>query len=115
MSRKQILVIGRQPLILQTVVRLINGNEEWEATGTDDDEKAIELYHQQHFDLVLLGAGIDNLLEQKLIRIFTMQQPHIKIIQHFGGGSGLLFNEITAALEDNQEGNYNIIENPFSN
>ena len=41
------------------------------------------------------------------------QNPQIKIIQHFGGGSGLLSNEIEAALTDNESGNFNVIDNPF--
>ncbi|HEY4874041.1 MAG TPA: hypothetical protein VIH86_00585 [Puia sp.] len=113
MKKIQILVICNHEEILQTIIRLINNNEKWNATGTADVEKAIELFHQHKFDLVLLGSGIKNEDENKLRRIFTLQNPEIKIIQHFGGGSGLLSNEIEAALSDNASGNFNIIDNPF--
>ncbi|MDB5108892.1 MAG: hypothetical protein JWR67_6, partial [Mucilaginibacter sp.] len=41
MSKIEILVIGRHPEILQTVLRLVNNNAEWNATGTATDEEAI--------------------------------------------------------------------------
>jgi DNA-binding NtrC family response regulator len=113
MKKIQILVICDHEKILQTIIRLINNNEEWNATGTADIEKAIELFHQHKFDLVLLGSGINDEDENKLRKIFTLQNADIKIIQHFGGGSGLLSNEIEAALSDNQQGNFNVIDNPF--
>lgn len=113
MSKIQILVIGREADILQTVLRLINKNDKWNATGTSEDETAIELFHQHPHDLVLLGGGIEAASEIKLRKIFTLQDPDIKIIQHWGGGSGLLENEINAALDNNEEGNFNIVDNPF--
>lgn len=111
--KTQILVIGRHIDILNTVVRLINQNDEWEARGTDNDEQAIELCSRQEFDLVLLGGGIETAQESKLRSLLKVLQPTVKIIQHFGGGSGLLYNEIQAALEGNAGGVYNIIEDPF--
>jgi DNA-binding NtrC family response regulator len=113
MQKVQILVICHHEEILQTILRLINNNEKWQAVGTADDEKAVELFHQHQFNLVLLGSGISDEAENKLRKIFTHQNPQIKIIQHFGGGSGLLSNEIEAALTDNKNGNFNVIDNPF--
>jgi DNA-binding NtrC family response regulator len=111
MEKIQILIICNHEEILQTIIRLINNNGNWNATGTADVEKAIEFFHQHQFDLVLLGSGINGEDESKLRRIFTHQNPEIKIIQHFGGGSGLLSNEIEAALSDNQQGNFNVTMN----
>jgi DNA-binding NarL/FixJ family response regulator len=108
MQKIQILVICRHEEILQTIVRLINKNENWEAIGAGADEKAIELFHQHSFDLVLLGSGISDEEENKIRKIFAYQNPQIKIIQHFGGGSGLLSNEIEAALSDQANGNFNV-------
>jgi DNA-binding NtrC family response regulator len=114
MNKIQILVIGRDADILQTVVRLVNKNDDWNATGTGEDEAAIELFHRHSYNLVLLGGGIESGSELKLRKIFTLQNPNIKIIQHWGGGSGLLENEIRSALENNEGGNFNIVDNPFS-
>jgi DNA-binding NtrC family response regulator len=108
MKKTQILVICNNEEILKTILRLINSNQNWEAIGTGADEKAIEFFHQHFFDLVLLGSGISNESENKLRKIFRHQNPQIRIIQHFGGGSGLLSNEIEAALDNNENGNFEV-------
>jgi len=113
MQKIQILVICMHEEILQTIIRLINNNEKWNATGTSNIENAIELFHQHTYDLVLLGSGISDEEENKIRKIFSHQNPQIKIIQHFGGGSGLLSNEIEAAIANNESGNFNVIDNPF--
>ncbi len=98
MKKIQILIICAHEEILQTIIRLINKNEKWNATGAIDSENALKVFNEQFFDLVLLGSGIDSEDENKLEKIFLQKNPQIKIVQHFGGGSGLLFNEIEAAL-----------------
>jgi len=45
-------------------------------------ETAIELFHQHLYDLVLLSAGIEPASEIKLRKLFALQNPDIKIIQH---------------------------------
>jgi len=114
MQKIYILVICGHAEILQTILRLINNNERWEAMGASQDEKAVELFHRHAFDLVLLGSGISDASENKLRKIFMNQNTQIKIIQHFGGGSGLLSNEIEAALSNDESGNFNVINNPFT-
>ena len=97
--RTEILIIGRNVDILQTVVRLVNNNPEWIGTGAVTDEEAIEKFHHHHFDVVLLTNGIGSGEEKKLRKIFTHQYTDITIIQHYGGGSGLLQSEIREALD----------------
>lgn len=99
MKKIEILVIGRNPPIVETVVRLVNQNDQWNATGALTDEEAIELFHKYSFDLILFGSGVEDASEIKLRRLFNYQRPGIIIIQHYGGGSGLLSNEIMAALD----------------
>jgi hypothetical protein len=48
--------------------------------------------------LVLIGGGVDEESERKLKAEFEKVNAQIKIIRHYGGGSGLLFNEINEAL-----------------
>jgi DNA-binding NtrC family response regulator len=98
MNKVQILVIGRHEQIMQTVLRLLSQQEQWQAIGAITDEEAIEKFQQHHFDIVLLGGGVEEESEQKLCSLFTFQHPDIIIIQHYGGGSGLLNNEIQEAL-----------------
>jgi len=96
-----ILYIGRHQEILETVVRLINANEDWFGAGAETDETAMNLFSTIHFHLVLLGCGIEEASEEKLRKFFQETNPDCKIVQHYGGGSGLLKNEILSALENN--------------
>lgn len=98
MDQIQILVIGRHPEILPTVVRLVNNNPDWNATGCVTDEEAIDAFNKQRFALVLLGGGIEDESEDRLCAYFKAHNPDIKIVQHYGGGSGLLSAEIYEAL-----------------
>ena len=99
MKKIQILVVGRHPEILATVVRLVNNNPDWNATGCLSDEEAIAAFGTQDFKLVLLGGGVDEESENKLNEHFCALKPGTKIVQHFGGGSGLLSAEIYEALK----------------
>ncbi|WP_426670650.1 hypothetical protein ACPPVU_05310 [Mucilaginibacter sp. McL0603] len=98
MDKIQILVIGRNPEIVQTVVRLINNNPAWNATFALTDEEAIKHFESQSFNLVLLGGGIEPESDSLLRHEFITRNPNITIIQHYGGGSGLLATEINMAL-----------------
>lgn len=98
MEKTQILVVGRHPEILATVVRLVNNNPDWNATGCLSDEEAIAAFGAQDFKVVLIGGGVDEISELKLNEYFYTEKPEIKIVQHFGGGSGLLSAEIFEAL-----------------
>jgi hypothetical protein len=93
-----ILTIGRHPEILQTVVRLVNNNPDWKCTGVLADEEAITAFMATPFKLVLLGGGIEPESERRLCAAFRAHNPDIIIVQHYGGGSGLLFAEIYEAL-----------------
>ena len=96
--KTQILTIGRHPEILQTVVRLVNNNPEWECTGACTDDEALQAFSTQSFKLVLLGGGIEAESEDRLCAVFRALKPEIIIVQHYGGGSGLLAAEIYQAL-----------------
>ena len=98
MSKIEILVIGRHPEILQTVVRLVNNNPDWNATGANTNDEAIAAFNAKIFKLVLLGGGIEKESEDYLCDTFRKQKPDIIIVEHYGGGSGLLAAEIYQAL-----------------
>lgn len=66
--------------------------------GALTDEQAIEKFQSQEFELVLFGGGVDENSENELRIIFETVNPKIKMVRHYGGGSGLLFNEITEAF-----------------
>lgn len=102
METKNILYIGRHIEILAIVVRLINSNENWNGIGVMNDDEAREIFCQKEFSLVLLGSGIQEESEAELCTFFKNKNPNISIVQHYGGGSGLLKSEILLVLENNK-------------
>ena len=54
-----------------------------------------------HIFKVLGYTGSPEESEEMLRDFFQLQNPACKIVQHYGGGSGLLKNEIISALELN--------------
>ena len=93
-----ILYIGRDTEITIVMNRLLNARPEWKGICVCTDEEAVSVFKEQTVGLVLLGNGIDQECEQALKLKLEAIKPGIKIIQHYGGGSGLLFGEIMTAL-----------------
>ncbi|TCD04459.1 hypothetical protein EZ449_17640 [Pedobacter frigidisoli] len=93
-----ILYIGRDPEITIVMNRLLNARPEWKGICVCTDEEAMSILKAQHVDLVLLGNGINPNCEKALRENVNVLKPKIKIIQHYGGGSGLLYGEIMTAL-----------------
>lgn len=99
MEKINFLIFGKNEPILDILIRLVNSNEDWFAEGFNHNEKAKEYFQQNAIDIVLLSSGIDEENEKEICSFFIAQQPDIEIIQHYGGGSGLLKCEIMEALE----------------
>ncbi|MFC4210156.1 hypothetical protein ACFOWA_03115 [Pedobacter lithocola] len=93
-----ILYIGRDTEITTVMNRLLNARAEWKGICVCTDEEAISILETQDVDLILLGNGIDQDAEEILKKNILSIQPKAKIIQHYGGGSGLLYGEIMTAL-----------------
>tara|TARA_R110000868_G_scaffold99653_1_gene274185 strand:+ start:2076 stop:2405 length:330 start_codon:yes stop_codon:yes gene_type:complete len=98
MGNINILYIGRHLEILSTVVRLINANADWSGIGALNDEEAKCLFQEKKFEIVLLGPGITDESEKHLRLFFRKQNSNTAVVQHYGGGSGLLKTEILMAL-----------------
>ncbi len=86
------------------VLRILNANENWKGTVTASAEEAMEAVRHNHFDVVLLGSGLDENTESNLKTDLLQLDPNLKIILHYGGGSGLLKAEIETALGDGHKG-----------
>jgi hypothetical protein len=95
-----ILVIGKDPEILTVVLRLLNDYKQasYHAIGTTDPDQARELFAGGDIGLVLITNGIDPTLDASLREEFLTRRPGVRILQHYGGGSGLLFGEIAQAF-----------------
>jgi len=93
-----ILYIGRDTEITIVMNRLLNARPEWKGICVCTDEEAISVLKAQDVDLILLGNGINQESENVLRASINKIKPEVKIIQHYGGGSGLLYGEIMTAL-----------------
>lgn len=108
-SRTNILVLNRNEGILEIILRLINNHGDWHGVGQSELDNLAHLLIKGHFDLVLIGSGFSPAEEQEIVKTSNELNPGIKIVHHWGGGSGLLTNEILAALEGVEGGNYEIV------
>lgn len=93
-----ILYIGRDAGITVVMDRLLNARTEWKGFCVCTDEEALSILEAHSVDLVLLGNGINPECENALRERLNALKTGVKIIQHYGGGSGLLYGEIMTAL-----------------
>jgi|SRR6185437_6634413 len=99
MEKIQILTIGRSPVLIQKLSRFINENPEWESSATVDDETAIKLFQQRHYDIVVLLNNLTNESVNKLSSVFSFQNPDLLIIKDIGDSTQILEDKIRKALE----------------
>lgn len=94
-----ILVVGREPAILEVVERLLNSHEGWQATTAGTEEAAVAAFQQQSFRIVFVGAGFSVQEEETLRQRVKELDPSVTVTRHYGGGSGLLENEVLSILQ----------------
>ena len=98
-----ILAIGRNADIIKVLDRLIN--QTWTGTAVTTDAAAIAAFDSRRFDIVLFSNGITDEEKAAIKKHCAVKNPSVIFIQHMGGGSGLLENEILAALENRNKKN----------
>ncbi len=94
MDKIEILIVGKHPEIMKTILRLVNSKPEWRGSDAFSANEAIEKGKTIAFNVVLLGAGLNEQEAMEIQEYFT-----VPVIQHYGGGSGLLYAEIFRALD----------------
>jgi hypothetical protein len=98
MKKVEILVLAANAEILKVILRLINANEAWSAFGVGSVPEAVESLLSGKVDLLLVGAGFSEEEELSITEFVQTEKPEIRVVKHYGGGSGLLFAEIYLAL-----------------
>lgn len=94
MNKLEFLVLGKNQPILEIVVRLINNHKNWNAIGFNDEKLAQNYFLENTIDFVLLSSGIEDIIEKEFTLFCLKHHPEVEVIEHFGGGSGLLQSEI---------------------
>ncbi|MCH2044096.1 MAG: hypothetical protein MK212_08125 [Saprospiraceae bacterium] len=98
----KILVYSKNPATLNIILRLINKEGNWEGEGVTNEVEVFEKCHETPYQILLLGSGISSISEQRVRSMLAIQRPGIRIVQHYGGGSGLLANEIMHTLSGSE-------------
>jgi hypothetical protein len=95
-----ILAVGRDAAIMQVVERLINAHEGWHAAIASTTEQASNLFAESGtaFHIVFVCAGISEQEEEALRQQLLQKDPDVVVTRHYGGGSGLLENEVLTIL-----------------
>ena len=94
MEKLQILMIGRDPVVLQKLLRFVNENPKWQGTGTIDDTSAKTVFNQQAYPLVVLVDEIGTESEMEIRQQFALKSPSVAFLHHYGDSTGLLASEI---------------------
>lgn len=95
----RILAVGRNAEIMTVMHRLLNAPDNWTGETVTTDEAAKAAFKKEAFDIVLVCAGVTPEEETALTTWFKQHSPTVIVRRHYGGGSGLLKNEIQFALE----------------
>ncbi|MNL03574.1 hypothetical protein D3C87_1241150 [compost metagenome] len=80
------------------LLRLVNAYEDWNAVSFHNEKEAQDYFQNHKIDVVLLSSGIEDHVEKEFTSFCLKQQPNVEVIEHFGGGSGLLKSEIQHRL-----------------
>ncbi|MCO5230259.1 MAG: hypothetical protein M9958_03790 [Chitinophagales bacterium] len=91
---KKILVICYHQEILNTLERILLKTPNYKPNVSSDIASTNSYLSENKFDAIILGSGIPENQEQKIERWVKNNTSSTAIIYHYGGGSGLLFNEL---------------------
>lgn len=94
MKTLNFLVIGKNQEILKALKRIIENNNGWKAEIQCDEEASYDYVKENQVDVVLLSSGLDEKFENKMKVFCSTLDKDVKVIDHYGGGSGLLENEV---------------------
>jgi len=94
----EFLILGKNEEILPILLRLVNANENWNGVSFNDEVIAQKYFLNNKIDIVLLSSGIEDHIEKEFTSFCLKHQPEVEVIEHFGGGSGLLKSEIEHRL-----------------
>ena len=97
-SKTEILIVGTNKSIMETIARLIDKEEKWLATIAYTVEEALALCRLKDLSLALICAGLSKDEESQLSISLKQLNEHLPIVKHYGGGSGLLYAEIYQGL-----------------
>lgn len=97
--KKKILVVGTHEKIMEIVVRHLLKDETLEVKDALSEETVYETFGTFDPDVLMFSSGFDEALENEIKSKLLTQKPNLEVVMHYGGGTGLLFNEIQEMLD----------------
>lgn len=92
---KRVLLIGRDPDVLQKVKKKVEGLGV-EVEGTTDAEQAADQHNAKEFDLIVFGSGVVGPTSEKLREQFSQQKADTEFLDAF---APIALKQIDAALK----------------
>ena len=99
MEQVKVLIIGKNIEIVQLLVRLTGKFKNLLVSGTTDETAILQIQKENAPDMLIISSGLTEQSEKAIDEQSRLLQPNIKIIYHYGGGSGLLKGELQAVLD----------------
>ena len=91
---KHVLIAAKDPEITKVIDRLVNSYEGFRGESIHSVAELASILKEKPFHTFLLGAGFTKEQEIQMRAIASSLAPEMKIIEHYGGGSGLLLEEL---------------------
>ncbi|MGE8428766.1 MAG: hypothetical protein ACN6O7_12850 [Sphingobacterium sp.] len=94
------LLLGKNEEILLTLKRIIESTPSWNATIQQDLGTCKKHLIDDPVDVLLLSSGLSPQEEHEITDHLSRLAYPIGLIKHYGGGSGLLKNEVYSLFPD---------------
>lgn len=99
MNKKSVLVVSNKQEEGNSLNEWLNVAHPFHLNIVNNDEAAIELLHQQHFDMVVVDGTDNNIDGRKLNAVLPILQEDLTVLKYEG--------ETAKELEDNVEAIFN--------
>ena len=99
MEQVKVLVIGKNVDIVQLLVKLTGKFKNLLVSGTTEETAILQIQEENAPDILIISCGLTDQSEQTIDAHIRLLHPSIKIIYHYGGGSGLLKGELQSVVD----------------
>lgn len=86
------MVVGKKEEATDLIVRLLDKMDGYSCSATYSVQEMMENLRTTSYDVLLIGAGLDQSYENEFKKKALATQPNIKVVEHYVGVSGLLFS-----------------------
>ena len=93
-----VLVVGKHKDTNEIILRLIKGYDHFEADLCVDISALENKFEEKQYSIALIGAGFTPEEEGEIKSRISGIDGRVHIVDHYGGGSGLLLAELEEAV-----------------